>query len=101
MSSILARRVGVDGARQLAWSLLADLPERWRHTVGVAQRAAELAGAVDAEELDWVVAAAWLHDIGYADPIRDTGFHPLDGARFLRRDGWADRVNALVAHHSG
>ena len=25
-------------------------------------------------------AAAWLHDLGYAPDIRDTGFHPLDGA---------------------
>ncbi|GAB3846378.1 hypothetical protein GCM10027610_064350 [Dactylosporangium cerinum] len=26
---------------------------------------------------------------------------PLDGARFLRRSGWTDRISALVAHHSG
>jgi hypothetical protein len=32
------------------------------------------------------VAAAWLHDIGYAPAIAEsgTGFHPLDGARYLR-----------------
>lgn len=47
-----------------------------------------------------VSAAAWLHDIGYAPRLVDTGFHPIDGARFLRRTGWPDEVCSLVAHHS-
>ncbi|MCE6995423.1 phosphohydrolase [Saccharothrix sp. S26] len=50
---------------------------------------------------DVLVAAAWLHDIGYAEALRDTGFHPLDGARHLEQLGWPRRVCALVAHHSG
>lgn len=29
-----------------------------------------------------------------------TGFHPLDGARYLRSVGAPDRVVNLVAHHS-
>ena len=33
------------------------------------------------------MAAAWLHDIGYAEELLDTGFHPLDGARFLASAG--------------
>jgi hypothetical protein len=33
--------------------------------------------------------------------LRDTGFHPLDGGRYLRRQSWPDRLAALVAHHSG
>ncbi len=44
--------------------------------------------------------AAWLHDIGYAPELVDTGFHPLDGARFLRREDVCERVTALVAYHS-
>lgn len=47
-----------------------------------------------------LVAAAWLHDIGYAGPLAGTGFHPLDGARFLRAEGCED-LALLVAHHSG
>jgi hypothetical protein len=47
------------------------------------------------------VVAAWLHDIGYAPALRDTGFHPVDGARFLRSSGWDTEVCDLVAHHSG
>ncbi len=31
-----------------------------------------------------LVAAAYLHDIGYAPELAITGFHPLDGARHLR-----------------
>lgn len=48
-----------------------------------------------------LVAAALVHDIGYGPAVARTGFHPLDGARFLTRAGLGDRVAALVAHHSG
>jgi hypothetical protein len=48
-----------------------------------------------------LVAAAWLHDVGYAPELRDTGFHPLDGARYLRGIGWTQAICNLVAHHSG
>ena len=42
---------------------------------------------------DVLVAAPWLHDIGYAVEVTDTGFHPLDGACYLAspgapRSGW-------------
>lgn len=52
------------------------------------------------EDRQALVGAAWLHDIGYATALSDTGFHPLDGARHLRRIGFDPRVTALVAHHS-
>ena len=88
-------------ARDLARSVLVELPERWQHTVGVAQRAAELADTLDEPmDADILVSAAWLHDIGYAPALRDTGFHPLDGARYLHRHGWPGRICGLVAHHS-
>lgn len=48
-----------------------------------------------------VVAAAWLHDVGYAEGVKDTGFHPVDGANFLRSRGWDPRVCSLVAFHTG
>ena len=47
-----------------------------------------------------LVAAAWLHDIGYAPELVETGFHPLDGARYLRRAGVDGQVVSLVAYHS-
>ncbi|WP_030304148.1 HD domain-containing protein [Streptomyces katrae] len=88
-------------AYPLAESLLSDpLPRRWRHSLGVAQRARAIAEIVgpDAELLE---AAAVLHDIGYSPDLAKTGFHPLDGARYLRDVANADeRVVRLVAHHS-
>lgn len=47
-----------------------------------------------------LVAAAWLHDIGYSEQLAKTGFHPQDGARWLRAQGHDD-LASLVAHHSG
>ncbi|MFG3557255.1 HDIG domain-containing metalloprotein [Micromonospora sp. NPDC047557] len=75
------------------------LPRRWLHVRAVAAKAEGLARlvGVDAELL---TAAAWLHDIGYAPGVAVTGFHALDGARWLRRQGFPDRLAALVAHHS-
>ncbi|ETB45481.1 phosphohydrolase, partial [Mycobacterium avium 10-5560] len=48
-----------------------------------------------------LVAAAWLHDIGYAPSVRRTGFHPLDGAEFVRSAGFGKLVASLVAFHTG
>jgi hypothetical protein len=49
---------------------------------------------------DALLAAAWLHDVGHAEALAATGFHPLDGALYLARGGWPDVVVRLVAHHS-
>jgi putative nucleotidyltransferase with HDIG domain len=85
-------------AREL---LLAEpLPRRWAHTKGVAAKAQSLAVILD-EHAELVTAAAWLHDIGYAPATAATGFHPLDGARYLRDVCHADmRLCRLVANHS-
>lgn len=87
-------------ARSLAEAQLATaLPRRWRHVQGVALQGAQIAYAFGAEG-DSLVAACWLHDIGYAPSLAATGFHPLDGALFLSGAGWDDRICALVARHS-
>jgi len=89
-------------ARDLAQILLTGLPQRWRHTVRVAQRA-EAVGITLAttDEIDTLLSAAWLHDIGYASSVHATGFHPLDAARFLVAHDWPLELAGLVAHHSG
>ncbi|EGE45238.1 HD domain-containing protein [Streptomyces sp. SID4928] len=89
------------GAADLAESLLPPLGNRWLRTQAVAARAREAVTAVPEVERDLLVAAAWLHDIGYAPELRETGFHPLDGARHLESLGAPDRLVRLVAHHSG
>ncbi|MCD5315791.1 HD domain-containing protein [Kineosporia babensis] len=52
------------------------------------------------EHAETLEAAAVLHDIGYAPNLTKTGFHPLDGARFLRSSGVDELVVRLVANHS-
>lgn len=90
----------VDAAERLAHRLLAsELPRRWAHVRGVASRAG-LVPLADSSEATLLVSAAWLHDIGYASPLVETGFHPIDGARHLRRLAADERVVNLVAHHS-
>jgi putative nucleotidyltransferase with HDIG domain len=89
-------------AEQTARTLLQEpLPRRWAHVQGVAATARALAPVLGADA-DLVTAAAWLHDIGYSPALADSGFHPLDGARYLRHTERADEILCrLVAHHSG
>lgn len=77
-----------------------DLPDRPAHVAGVAARANGLAQALGLES-EKLVAAAWLHDVGYAPSLRATGFHPLDGARHLAELGYDPQVISLVAFNSG
>jgi hypothetical protein len=80
--------------------LATELPQRWAHCQGVARQAAAIRGALG-DRAEAVEAAAWLHDVGYAKPLVVTGFHPLDGARYLRDTGFGDRPAwTLVAHHT-
>ncbi|MFH5210178.1 HD domain-containing protein [Antrihabitans sp. NCIMB 15449] len=90
----------VSSARAIAKAKLAStLPRRWLHVQGVGDQAVEIAAAFDDDAGD-LIAACWLHDIGYTPALAHTGFHPLDGARFLRSEGWSERICGLVAHHS-
>ncbi|WP_338741523.1 HD domain-containing protein [Actinomadura luteofluorescens] len=88
-------------ARDLARKHLEiPLPRRWAHTQGVARQARTLTPILG-DNVDLLEAAAWLHDIGYAPDLVDTGFHPLDGARYIRDSHRADpQLCRLVAHHS-
>jgi HD domain-containing protein len=90
----------VEAACDLARDLLGGLEGRWRHTEGVARRAAGAAPAVPAADRPVLVAAAWLHDIGYAQPLRRSTFHPVDGAWCLQERHWPEPLAGLVAHHS-
>ena len=91
----------VEAAEELARELLEPLGNRWRHTQAVAARADGLTPAVDpVADRALLVVAAWWHDLGYAPALRDTGTHQIDGARYLAREGYPERLVALVAHHS-
>jgi hypothetical protein len=88
-------------AHDIARLLLEEpLPRRWAHVQGVADTARTLAPILG-RNTDLIIAAALLHDIGYAPSLADTGFHPLDGARYLRDVEHTDPMLCrLVAHHS-
>ncbi|MCL9762931.1 HD domain-containing protein [Frankia sp. AiPa1] len=90
----------VAAAERLASELLSPLGDRWRHVQAVAAATREVSAAVATEERDLLVAAAWLHDIGYAPLIGHLRFHPIDGARFLAGQDAPERLCVLVAHHS-
>lgn len=88
-------------AQRLAHRYMAEefAADRWLHVQAVAGRAAALS-PVCGPDADLLVAAAWVHDIGYAKDLAHTGFHPLDGARFLEDLDADSRIVRLVAHHS-
>ena len=87
-------------AEGLAREWISGPGRRWAHlsTVG---RLAEETRAWGAGLPSSVIEAAWVHDLGYAPGLRDTGMHAIDGARALVRFGAPAAVVALVAHHTG
>jgi putative nucleotidyltransferase with HDIG domain len=88
-------------ARRQASALLAGCGDRWRHVRAVAATASQVGRLLLGEpDRALLVAAAFLHDIGYARPLTRSGFHALDGAEYLRGHG-QERLASLVAHHSG
>jgi hypothetical protein len=90
----------VSWAEHRALELLSPLGARWTHSKAVGEKAANLAARLAVAEGDVLVAAAYLHDIGYAPVLAVEGFHPLDGGVHLRHVG-QDRLATLVAHHGG
>ncbi|WP_184888670.1 HD domain-containing protein [Sphaerisporangium siamense] len=88
-------------ARELARKTLQDaLPRRWEHSFGVGRRAEQLAPILG-KDAELLIMSAYLHDIGYAPDLVDTGFHPIDGGRYLRDVHGADELLCkLVAHHT-
>jgi hypothetical protein len=87
-------------AKAQAERLMAPLGDRWLHVQAVARQAGRVVAVLSPEDGEVLVAAAFLHDIGYAPALNRLGFHPVDGAQFLRAHG-QERLACLVAHHSG
>ena len=87
-------------AERTAERLLPPLGDRWSHVRQVAEQARQVARVVPEGDSDLLVAAAYLHDIGYSPALVVTGFHPLDGARWIRDQGQDPRLARLVGHHS-
>ncbi len=96
MAGVLAER-----ARVVAEARLEPLATRLAHVRGVAAAAERLVSRIDPLEADALIAAAWLHDVGYAPSLCATGFHPVDGAAFVRAENFPPLVVSLVAYHTG
>ena len=87
----------VDAAADIAHYLLRGAPERLEHSRGVAERAMFLTLAVEDDQAPLLVAAAWLHAIGYAPGLKTTrlpsarrsteGDQPALLGEFARSDG--------------
>lgn len=79
---------------------MSSMGDRWAHVRAAGAAARSLAD--DTGRLpDVVVSAAWLHDLGYSLAARSTGFHPLDGARYLSKESAPRELVSLVAYHTG
>lgn len=89
----------IEWAEEQASTLLSPLGNRWLHVQGVAEKARSVSKAFSENDGTYLIAAAYLHDIGYAPSLKKTGFHPLDGAYYLRSHR-KNRLACLVAHHS-
>lgn len=88
-------------ARDAAREELRHLPRRLSHVESVGNRAQIFIAGLSPGQAELLVAAAWVHDIGYAENLSRTAFHPLDGARWLRGEEFPEEVVNLVAYHSG
>ncbi|EFH86416.1 HD domain-containing protein [Ktedonobacter racemifer] len=89
----------VKWAAKQAAHFIGPLGNRWLHVQGVVEQALQVCKAFEESEGAYLLAAAYLHDIGYAPELKRTGFHPIDGAIYLRAQGY-ERLACLVAHHS-
>lgn len=82
----------------------AGSPDRLQHILVVADRVRQSArdlnelGLVPAVDEVTAFCAALVHDIGYIESLRDTGFHPVDGASFLRARGFTSLADLIVGH---
>jgi hypothetical protein len=93
-------RVARSDAAALADTLLRSVGTRLAHSACVARRVEEVEHMVDRRWQPALYEAAWLHDIGYHLRIALTGFHALDGARWLQASGWRSETCRLVAWHT-
>jgi hypothetical protein len=101
----LLRTATIAGVELVEWAvaeskrLLSEDRVRWLHVRGVAELASQVGPALPQSERPVLMAAAFLHDIGYSLALRSTSAHQLDGARYLRSYD-LERLACLVAHHS-
>ena len=84
----------------------ADQQPRRRHILVIADRVARSAREIAARhpglhvDAQTAYCVALVHDIGYLDRAKRTGFHPLDGYEFLCAHGAESLARRIVGHSS-
>ena len=63
----------IEWAAKQAATLLTPLGNRWFHTLGVVERAHEVGRILKEEDRSLLIAATYLHDIGYAPSLKIIG----------------------------
>lgn len=89
-------------AESASRQLLTGIEGRLAHTLGVGRQARWVSRdlGLPGPDADLLEAAALLHDVGYAPALIRTGFHPIDGARYVFANTGNRALTCLVAHHS-
>lgn len=82
-------------------SLFAGQLRRLQHIRGVVRQGGQVADQAPAHVSRYLLSATTLHDIGYARRLKDTGFHPLDGARWASQQGLPAPLVEAIFWHSG
>ncbi len=90
----------IQWASENATHYISSLGNRWLHVQGVVEQALHVGEIFDEEERSYLIAAAYVHDIGYAPELQRTGLHSIDGALWLRSHN-QERLASLTAYHSG
>src|SRR5260370_20846699 len=90
----------IQWASEHATHYTSSLGNRWLHVQGVVEQALHVGEIFDEEERSYLIAAAYVHDIGYAPELQQTGLHSIDGALWLRSHN-QERLASLTAYHSG
>lgn len=76
---------------------------RYKHIVGVVDEMNQLLEHFDLEEhiKEELIQLAYIHDIGHSEKLVKTGFHPLDGGLFCKKEKYSKDIIAAVMFHSG
>jgi HD superfamily phosphodiesterase len=93
-------------AERFVREAFADQPARLSHILVITERAERSAREIAVRhpglrlDAPTVRCAALVHDIGYLDRAKRTGFHPVDGYRFLYEHGAEALARRIVGHSS-
>lgn len=92
----------LEGAQEVLEHFMGDDGNRLNHCKRVVMNMKRL---LEYTKLDYatrqkMLMVSTLHDIGYSEIVRISGYHPYDGYLYLRENGWDIGLCNLVLLHS-